>query len=370
MAGPPPPCSGSPCNITPGVLSPDFTNSAAPVHTGSVVSTTDGTWDAFTSISAYKFQSGATVLQSGASNSYTVQSGDAGDTITAYVEGCDMTCVWQQSTGSAKVVGAAKFTEDFNGAANCSSTCLSGQWTAYSGAVGDTTMNGWNNMGETGSGSLEIQETCTGTGCSTPSTCTSTTCTWLSGDITTTSAATDYSGERYLEVRAENVCNGTGTYRAGVDQSPAFEFSSLTSPNNNLEVDGAESWSGSANNGYHQYAIHHTDAASGGSAVDYYQKTEGAPTAQCGAYHVYGYAIYPSHIDFYYDGTLEKTLNRTDTGLAACSPAACSPDSLASVDLTTYVMRITSILYSKSTYPTDTGPFKMYIDYIHVNGLS
>lgn len=381
--GPPPPCT-SPCNFTPGVLSPDYTNAQPPVEVGGTITTTDGTWDSFTSISAYKFQNGSTVLQSGASNTYTTSSANEDTTITAYVEGCDVTCVWQQSTGSARVVGTSKFGDDFNGALN--SEPSSTDWTFFGSGGCQTSANltycGTNTMGEDGAGNLKMQAVLSSG-------------TWYGAWLT---SKTTYSGERYLEVRAKLACSAD----TGFSTDTAFEVGS-GSPHLELNPAELDTGEGASPNNFDYKHNMGTNYWMDATHKAYHTRFQTESTQQCGAFHKYGMAVYSDHIDFFYDGAKELTVNKNDCGFfdwdwatdttqdaatnsppGTCIPLASGDSSRGtdgdsdgdsthgsniSSDFTSFTQSLELNWFSDSTI-TGSGPEAVYIDYIHVNELS
>lgn len=367
-------------------------------------------------ITGYQWRRDGVNISGATSSSYTTASADTGHAITLYETG---TVENQVSINSITVIGASLFADDFNGAAN--SEPSSTLWNFPGGTISGVTYSGDTTyMGETGTGSLEVQAV-------------NNSGTWNSSRLSSKStipANTDY----YIEARVKDVCYNN----IGADFSAPYEYSGST-PNDNLEIDLNERWTGEGTPQWydykHQFAVHHWNTAnewhtwrSNSDTGDSYGHGHKETTQLCGNFHTYGAKVTATQIQFYFDGTQEFTINKSDcafkdpdgsgsTNNAGGDPADdgtfctgggdsdADSDGITNFDTHAQTVAAAILAHIDNSCPTDesegtsdsddtcasdsdtaandasndndgadgiygSGPVQMYIDYIHVYSLS
>lgn len=233
-------------------------------------------------------------------------------------------------SGTPVPVGALLFGDEFNGAAGAlPSSTKWGAKTFTSGASG-CVWDGWNLVHEDGNGDVILGAQKKSTG--------GWQCSFISGK-------TSYSGPRYEEARAKVAC-GVGTWSAPL-WSWASPFGAGGLENDTNEQLGRQPGS------YHTTVHNWTVSPQKQSGVNV-----ATSSTLCNGFHVYGAAVYSSHIDYYLDGTKVSTITAAAVGLSNLAGFA----EVANVDL--------NMGGSWAGTPTISGPVSMVVDYVRVYALS
>lgn len=222
-------------------------------------------------------------------------------------------------------VGSLLFGDDFTGASIDTT-----KWAAKTGSGSSGTVwGGFANASVDGASALLI--TATGSG--------STGSGWTSAFLSAKSTSA-YSGPRYMEARA--ICpGGSGPWSA-----PIWEWDSPFGVNG-YENDVNEQLGFQPTN-------YHTTAHSDGTHQDTINNNVGVTLAN--AYHQYGAAVYPDHIDYYFDSTKIQTI----TSASLPTWPFVSNSFVANIDLQ---------MGGWGGTISVTGPQTMYVDYFKVWAL-
>jgi beta-glucanase (GH16 family) len=221
-------------------------------------------------------------------------------------------------------VGALIFADDFAGTAVDTS-----KWNAHSGHAGQGLgyWNGLHNVTVSG-GQLIVTAVKNGS-------------VWDSAFLT---SKPGWSQARYLETRAQ-VAGGVGTW-----SGPLWEWPYPYGGAPGIENDVVEQLGRSADSNHN--ALHYWQTSGQRQAGNF----ANLKTPLAAAFHVYGSAVYPDHIDYFVDGRKVWSVKATSVGLT---------------DLTKFKVAacVQLNMGGWAGTPTIPGPVSMLVDYVHVYAL-
>jgi hypothetical protein len=222
--------------------------------------------------------------------------------------------------------------DEFNGPAG--SLPSSTLWDAKKGQTqGSTVFDGTSQVSEDGKGDLVITAYRDSTGL------------WHSGWL---SSKIPVTGPRDVVARGEVPC-GSGTWA-----SPVWEWGYPYGAAPELEDDVIEQL-GKEPTTYH--ATLHYAAVAGGGKTDQSGGPINTGVTLCGGFHTYEAKIYPDRAEFYFDGTLEKTIPVT---------------ALTGITDLTVMKEAENIQLTMGGWggtPTISGPVSMLVDYVRISPL-